>query len=210
MGHGFISSAFSKGVMGSLQPDIEEMGRLGRAFLAGVVGGTSSQLSGGKFANGALTAALAQLYNQDGGSRELERDEWPEFPKSWQKEGAHHESNIGSLGSESEYWARAIKPGTYVESEDVNGKRQYIWGVKVTDYRVSKRISDVEGDSGGVVVKNVMSTIRSPVTNDVLVYGQLDIPGGTWEEPLWDAEFKVFRVNSVKHPLLYQAIRSLK
>ncbi len=37
--------------------------RFARAFVAGALGGTASVLTGGKFANGATTAAFAELYN---------------------------------------------------------------------------------------------------------------------------------------------------
>ena len=37
-----------------------------RTAVAAVAGGTASVLSGGKFANGAITGAFAQLYNGEG------------------------------------------------------------------------------------------------------------------------------------------------
>jgi RHS repeat-associated protein len=37
--------------------------RFGRIAAAGIAGGTASQLTGGKFANGAITAAFAQMWN---------------------------------------------------------------------------------------------------------------------------------------------------
>ncbi|MEZ5901337.1 MAG: hypothetical protein R3D51_17800 [Hyphomicrobiaceae bacterium] len=42
-----------------------------RTAVAAVAGGTASVLSGGKFANGAITGAFAQLYNAEGGGKAL-------------------------------------------------------------------------------------------------------------------------------------------
>ena len=42
---------------------------IGRTLVAAVVGGTASEISGGKFANGAMTAAMAQLFNQEASAR---------------------------------------------------------------------------------------------------------------------------------------------
>ena len=40
-----------------------EIHKLDRIIAAGIIGGTTSVISGGKFANGALSGALAQMYN---------------------------------------------------------------------------------------------------------------------------------------------------
>ena len=71
-GHGFISAGVSK----ALTPVIEGWdggyyggGKdLGQAAAA-VVGGTTSVITGGKFANGAITAAYANLYNAQRGAQ---------------------------------------------------------------------------------------------------------------------------------------------
>ncbi len=41
-------------------------GFIGRTAVAAIAGGTASELTGGKFANGALTAAFAQMWNAEG------------------------------------------------------------------------------------------------------------------------------------------------
>ena len=45
--------------------DLSSPAVLGRTAIAAVVGGTISRITGGKFANGALTSAMAQLFNAE-------------------------------------------------------------------------------------------------------------------------------------------------
>src|SRR5207249_11033871 len=52
-------------------------GFFGRVSFAAIAGGSASVLTGGKFANGALTAAFAQMWNGEGGS-----DIWKSGPFS--------------------------------------------------------------------------------------------------------------------------------
>ncbi len=42
---------------------------LAQVAIAAIVGGTASEISGGKFANGAVTAAILNIYNQQGRHR---------------------------------------------------------------------------------------------------------------------------------------------
>ena len=73
--HGFYSS-FAGSVAGSIAPSLG-MGTPGdgdfgkttlRTAFAAVVGGTTSELGGGKFANGAQTAAFQHLFNAESGA----------------------------------------------------------------------------------------------------------------------------------------------
>jgi hypothetical protein len=67
-GHGFFSAGFTKFAMGNAgfnYNDISSSAIAGRVAIAAVIGGTSSAISGGKFANGATTAAMAQLFNAE-------------------------------------------------------------------------------------------------------------------------------------------------
>ena len=67
-GHGFFSAGFSKAAMGSVgfnNSDTSGSAIAERVATAAVIGGTSSVISGGKFANGASTAAMAQLFNAE-------------------------------------------------------------------------------------------------------------------------------------------------
>jgi RHS repeat-associated protein len=60
---GIMSGQSSLGGIGGMQgPTI-------RAMIAGAAGGVASVLTGGKFANGAVTAAFAHLWNAEGGNR---------------------------------------------------------------------------------------------------------------------------------------------
>lgn len=67
-GHGFFSAGLTKG----LTPQFEGVGdtafevggyNIAEAAIAAVLGGTISKATGGKFANGAITAAMANLFN---------------------------------------------------------------------------------------------------------------------------------------------------
>lgn len=67
-GHGFASAGLSKvsgAAIGGWDSGFSA-GRLdiGQVVVAAIVGGTSSKLTGGKFANGAVTGALLNMYNQ--------------------------------------------------------------------------------------------------------------------------------------------------
>ncbi len=75
-GHGFASGALSK-VSGAYAGglDVLPIGDvdLAQVAIAAIVGGTVSEISGGKFANGAVTAAILNIYNQQG--EELSRED---------------------------------------------------------------------------------------------------------------------------------------
>jgi RHS repeat-associated protein len=73
---GFLSAAAGKGatflpgIGGFLSPGADKADTLScniltRTALAGVIGGTASALGGGKFANGAYTAAMQHLFNEE-------------------------------------------------------------------------------------------------------------------------------------------------
>ncbi len=67
-GHGFFSAGFTKFAMGNAGFDYSNQSTdavAGRVAIAAMVGGTASVISGGKFANGAQTAAMAQLFNAE-------------------------------------------------------------------------------------------------------------------------------------------------
>ena len=68
-GHGFASAGVGKlltpitGVDTGLYTGEKD---LGQALISAVVGGTISEVTGGKFVNGAITAAYSNLFNQQG------------------------------------------------------------------------------------------------------------------------------------------------
>lgn len=68
-GHGFFSAGLVKGLSGSIS-SIKAFtinGKsIGQAAVSAVIGGTASKISGGKFANGAVTGTFQNLYNQQG------------------------------------------------------------------------------------------------------------------------------------------------
>lgn len=60
--HGFFSTAVTKLFSPSIAANIDDP--VVSTSIAGLVGGTAAELSGGKFANGAATGAFAHLFNQ--------------------------------------------------------------------------------------------------------------------------------------------------
>ncbi|MGI2030417.1 hypothetical protein, partial [Endozoicomonas acroporae] len=68
-GHGFISAGFTKFATSNITwaaNDDTWAGVAKRTSVASLIGGTTSELTGGKFANGARTAAMAHLFNAEG------------------------------------------------------------------------------------------------------------------------------------------------
>lgn len=61
MGHG--AAGFGKHLGFGLPGDVQ--GLAGRTVVAAMVGGLSSRLTGGSFANGAVTAAFVHLFNAE-------------------------------------------------------------------------------------------------------------------------------------------------
>ena len=66
-GSGFATGVFTKLSAGKLSESIP--GKFGGAAASAIIGGTASTLSGGKFANGALSGAFGYLFNQLGNGR---------------------------------------------------------------------------------------------------------------------------------------------
>ncbi len=68
-GHGFISAGFTKMAMGNAGFNMNNRdwtAIAGRTTVAAIVGGTASAITGGKFSNGARTAAMMHLLNAEG------------------------------------------------------------------------------------------------------------------------------------------------
>jgi RHS repeat-associated protein len=66
-GHGFFAAGVTKGLGGAFLPAGDNLtnGQIFKgAVISAVIGGTSSRISGGKFANGASTGAFQFLFNQ--------------------------------------------------------------------------------------------------------------------------------------------------
>ena len=67
-GHGFVSAGVTKALtpyISKVDSGIDIEGKdIGQAAIAATVGGTVSELTGGKFANGAITAAYGNLFNE--------------------------------------------------------------------------------------------------------------------------------------------------
>ena len=83
-GHGFFSAGVTKGMGGALLPGGDNLTTgeiMGGTVASAVIGGTASVISGGKFANGARTAAYQYMFNQAGSS--IKRNGFIETMKSW-------------------------------------------------------------------------------------------------------------------------------
>ena len=98
-GHGFVSAGFTKwstqyfnGVQGWKVGNIS----LAQTTVAALVGGTVSHFTGGKFANGAITAAMGNILNEQkaGNCRSLEcamsrNDQMTKSNGNWQYRENH-------------------------------------------------------------------------------------------------------------------------
>ncbi len=105
-GHGFISAGLVKG----LTPAIGSVGGLevggvsfAQAAVAAVVGGTVSKISGGKFANGAYTAAFQNLFNQQSQTQQVKAQEEyaRQLREHYQNKLEEYQSYIDGLSPES-------------------------------------------------------------------------------------------------------------
>ncbi|WP_195732930.1 hypothetical protein [Glaciecola sp. MH2013] len=79
-GHGFFSAGITKGLTpyfdGIGGSDFEVNGyNIAEAAIAGILGGTISEATGGKFANGAITAAMGNLFNNQSKKEDTSEDE---------------------------------------------------------------------------------------------------------------------------------------
>jgi hypothetical protein len=75
-GHGFASAGLTKAFMSHSGFDYSkgDLGDIaGRTTIAAIVGGTISEITGGKFANGAITAAMAHLFNAEKSAAEARK-----------------------------------------------------------------------------------------------------------------------------------------
>lgn len=67
-GHGFLAAGFAKAFTPAIEAASTSASSIGNinvaeVAMAAAVGGTVSKISGGKFANGAATAAFANIFN---------------------------------------------------------------------------------------------------------------------------------------------------
>lgn len=69
-GHGFASAGIVKGLAPVIDLATAKWGYPGGMITSMVIGGTASDVSGGKFANGAITAVFQYHFNQCGGNAE--------------------------------------------------------------------------------------------------------------------------------------------
>ncbi|MGH8458310.1 MAG: RHS repeat-associated core domain-containing protein, partial [Nevskiales bacterium] len=70
---GFLSAGFAQAASPGIERYLGQLGTPGapaRVIAAAVIGGTASELGGGKFANGAVTGAFSRAFNDEHGGRD--------------------------------------------------------------------------------------------------------------------------------------------
>ncbi|WP_462165002.1 RHS repeat domain-containing protein [Pseudoalteromonas xiamenensis] len=85
-GHGFFSAGVTKGLGGAYLPGGSDLSLSEVAYgtvVSAVIGGTASAITGGKFANGANTAAMQYLFNQ--ASKVNYSKIWKDMKRTWNK-----------------------------------------------------------------------------------------------------------------------------
>ena len=125
-GHGFASAGFTKAFapwIGKIETggDVD----VGQVFAAAIVGGTASELSGGKFANGAITAAMLNIYNaqripQSGGYKK-------EFGTLEEAIAAAAVDITTSQRLAYDLYKVDVKFGTFITYEDMRTLKQIIF-----------------------------------------------------------------------------------
>jgi RHS repeat-associated protein len=116
-GHGFFSAGITKG----LTPHFEGIGgsdfevngyNIAEATIAGVLGGTISQATGGKFANGAVTAAMGNLFNNQMSRKRVQtqRERLRELNKNKRRWAVQ----LGVVGSAKSGVGGQVETGLYV------------------------------------------------------------------------------------------------
>jgi murein DD-endopeptidase MepM/ murein hydrolase activator NlpD len=106
-GGDFVSGFLTAGVAKFATTQTRGMEPVSRGIIAMVVGGTVSQLTGGKFANGASTAAMGYLFNEFGTS--LQRG-YGHSLTHWPVPG-HYELNTANRPGEGEGYFGAFRSG---------------------------------------------------------------------------------------------------
>jgi RHS repeat-associated protein len=209
-GHGFVTAGFSAKLGGAIGKAIKPIAGAASQFIGRVVaGGTLSEATGGKFSNGASSAAFQAVTAgiTRGGTSSSTDDPYSNTyteeldPETGQWTKLEDNPHIMALAVESEYWAQAVEGGQ--ESTIFDGIRHKTPGVKWTDYRVAKHrhIND-----RAQIIQNVPSPGHRAKGGNA-VYGQVDIPQrGVDGKPQWDYRLDVFKVDSVKHPGLYNML----
>ena len=127
-GHGFISAGFTKLAMGNAGFNMNNRkwsAIAGRTTVAAVIGGTASTLTGGKFANGAKTAAMMHLLNAEGRKVNYSKI-WKDMKQTWSDywKSDSYESGVYALGYEGTFVLGSIggKLGFGIYYDSVNAE----------------------------------------------------------------------------------------
>lgn len=99
-GHGFIAAGFTKMAVGNAGFNMnnrEWSAIAGRTVVAGIVGGTASAITGGKFANGARTAAMMHLLNAEGrtAAKKYARSRTEKYAALYKGRKDYHDYEVG-------------------------------------------------------------------------------------------------------------------
>ncbi len=130
-GHGFFSAGFTKFAMGNAgfdYDDISPSAMAGRTAISATIGGTASVISGGKFANGAQTAAMAQLFNAEATNYRQKIKGWRAAEAAVRKRFVKNGYTIVSGRTSAKYdgdWYIRGREFDVVAYKVVNGERMY-------------------------------------------------------------------------------------
>lgn len=167
-----------------------------RVAVAAVVGGTASKLTGGKFANGAVTGAFSRALN-DELHNAIEKQHTIEMTKL-NRLGIKIPNHPGA--GNSRYSARALEGGDY--SVMIDGVSIHTGNTKWTDYEVWLTV-----DPSSTVVIRGVPALNHPVAGGIGVYGQVDVisrfSDGSFRT---ESHFTDFIVNKYRHPGLYSRL----
>ncbi|MCG8369707.1 MAG: hypothetical protein MJA32_04235, partial [Proteobacteria bacterium] len=135
-----------------------------RVAIGAAIGGTASKLSGGKFANGAMTGAFSQALNQENGEQDranlLEAERKAAFEREWNRfiSQKAYESTLGSTGYDSASGLDFGNPDVIAESH----RNELLGNIQEVD--------DVVADTANAVA---VSSVSILVAGQGLGYGAL-------------------------------------
>ena len=104
-GHGFIAAGITKGTTNLRLAAADVGGVIGGTIAAATVGGTASKITGGKFSNGAQTAAFQFLYGEFSAAQQKEVPDW----HANRNENQQCPSNCAGL-DKNQYWEEGQSP----------------------------------------------------------------------------------------------------
>ena len=193
-GHGFVSAGFTKGIGTGLNTHYNN-GPITGTMISMTVGGTASVITGGKFANGAMTAMYQSLFN------EFRLNGFDGFMNSVGREMQMFKDGINSLFGGNDVTTiqgqMAIKHNVKVTAVSVadtsasilNSAGEYAgycplapcqalsWGAAGIDYMYNDRVGALWGNSLAGFAEHYMDTRFRYVPSPLKDWGQAQVQG---------------------------------